>query len=292
MPEEAGVALVGVEHLGLRRAGEAGVDPQRPHATDAEQQLLAQTVLGGAAVQPVGDLDVVVGVALDVGVEHQQRHPPDRGHPDPGEQVGPVGLLDRDGRRAAVGLAQQRDRQLVGVEDRVGLLLPALARERLLEVAVAVEQADADDRHAEVAGGLEVVAGEDAEPAGVLRQHRGDAELGREVGDRPRRLAGSAALVPAVLAEVRRQVGPGGTEALRGSRRRRPARRAARRRPLRGARPGRGRWTPTARGRPRRRRPASRGARTTAGCRRARPGRRARDGRTGRTVNRRMARTG
>ena len=32
-------------------------------------------------------------------------------------------------------------------------------------------------------GRLEVVAGEDAEAAGVLRQHLGDAELRREVGD-------------------------------------------------------------------------------------------------------------
>ncbi len=35
-----------------------------------------------------------------------------------------------------------------------------------------VEQADADDRHAQVAGGLEVVAGQDAEAAGVLGQRR------------------------------------------------------------------------------------------------------------------------
>ena len=56
----------------------------------------------------------------------------------------------------------------------------------LAEVAVAVEQADRDDRHAEVGGRLQVVAGEHAEAAGVLRQRVADAELGRQVGDRPR----------------------------------------------------------------------------------------------------------
>ncbi len=66
------------------------------------------------------------------------------------------------------------------------LELPAVAGERLAEVARAIEQSDADDRDAEVAGRLQVIAGEDAEPAGVLRQHLGDAELGREVGDRVR----------------------------------------------------------------------------------------------------------
>jgi hypothetical protein len=43
---------------------------------------------------------------------------------------------------------------------------------------VLVEKADPDDRDAQVAGGLEVITGEDAETAGVLREHGGDAVLG------------------------------------------------------------------------------------------------------------------
>ncbi len=97
----------------------------------------------------------------------------------------------------AVRLAQQRDRAAVGIGDGVALLLPAVAGQRLLEVARAVEQADGDDRHAEVAGGLQVVAGEDAEAAGVLRQRGGDAVLGREVGDARGRV-GAERLEPAV----------------------------------------------------------------------------------------------
>ena len=121
-----------------------------------------------------------------VGVEQQQRHAADLGLPDVGVQLAAAGQPERDDARGAVRLAQQRQRQAVGVEDRVGLLLPAVAVQALLEVAGLVEQADADDRHAEVGGGLEVVAGEDAQAAGVLRQHLGDAELGAEVGDRRR----------------------------------------------------------------------------------------------------------
>jgi hypothetical protein len=52
------VALVGVEHL--RMDAER---PQRPHAADAEDDLLAQPVLGVAAVEPVGDGDGVGGIA-------------------------------------------------------------------------------------------------------------------------------------------------------------------------------------------------------------------------------------
>ena len=212
--EEAGVALVGVEHLGGRVAGDAGVHAEGADAADAEQHLLAEAVLLLAAVQAVGDLAVLVGVALDVGVQEQQRHAADAGDPDAGEQVGAAGHLDRDGGAGAVVLAQEGQRQLVGVEDRVGLLLPALTRERLLEVARLVEQAHADQRDAEVRGGLEVVTGEDAEAAGVLREHRGDAELRREVADRAGRVVAGLALVPAVGGEVGVEVGLGGAQPL------------------------------------------------------------------------------
>ena len=58
------------------------------------------------------------------------------------------------------------------------LLLPAVAGQGLAEVAVPVQQPHADEGYAEVAGRLEVVAGQDAEAAGVLGQGGGDAELG------------------------------------------------------------------------------------------------------------------
>ena len=51
------------------------------------------------------------------------------------------------------------------------------------EVAAAVEQPDADERHAELGRRLQVVAGKDAEPAAVDRQRLLDPELHREVGD-------------------------------------------------------------------------------------------------------------
>ena len=180
-----------------------------------------QPVLGAAAVQPVGDV-----------AQRPRRSPRRRSRAAaaaPGRPARPRSARPAAGRRAgrsticarrAVVLAQQRERQAVGVEDRVGLLLPALARQRLPEVAVPVEQADADDRHAEVAGRLEVVAGQDAEAAGVLRQHRGDAELrARSRRSRRRRRPAPSALVPAVAGQV----------LARG--RRGPAR-AARRKPL------------------------------------------------------------
>ncbi len=211
--EEAGVALVGVVDLGVRCPRQTGVDAQGAHPADAEQHLLLQPVLPAATVEPVGDHPRGVVVGLHVGVQQQQRHPADLRLPDVRRQGAPAGQADLDHGRHAVRLAQQRDRQLVRVEHRVGLLLPALAGERLLEVPVLVEQADPDDRHREVAGRLQVVAGQDAQAAGVLRQHCGDPELRGEVGDAARD-GPLQALVPAGLGQVGLEVGSGGAHAL------------------------------------------------------------------------------
>ena len=200
------MALVGVVDVGRRGAGEARPEAQRAHAAHAEEHLLLQPQLAATAVEALGDAAAGVVVAVDVGVQEQQRHAADLGAPDLGLELTAAGEVDGDDGCRAVLLAQERQREPVGVEDGVVLLLPAVAVEALAEVAGLVEQADADDRHADVGGRLEVVAGEDAEPAGVLRQRGRDAELGAEVGDGRRDaalgLVAAPLLVPAVLAEV------------------------------------------------------------------------------------------
>ena len=125
-------------------------------------------------------------VAGNVRVEQEQGHAANLGLPDVGVQGAAGGERDLDDAGLAALFAKERQRETVGVEDRVALVLPALTGERLGEVAGLVEQADAHDRDAEVRSGLEVVAGEDAEATGVLRQDSGDAELWAEVGDRLR----------------------------------------------------------------------------------------------------------
>ena len=99
-PEEAGVALVGVEDLGHVGPGDPRVRAQRADAADAEQQLLEQAVLGRAAVQPVGDVAERDRVVLDVGVEQQQRHPSDLRHPDARRELAVGGQRQADHGRA------------------------------------------------------------------------------------------------------------------------------------------------------------------------------------------------
>src|SRR3712207_7040707 len=69
--EEAGVTLVGVEHLRVGVAGERAVGADRPDPADAEEHLLAEPVLGVPAVETVGDVAQRAAVLLDeIGRAH------------------------------------------------------------------------------------------------------------------------------------------------------------------------------------------------------------------------------
>ncbi len=175
--DEGGVPLVDVPD----RRGPAEL-LEGAQAADAEHDLLLEPHLEAAAVEARGDLAVGRLVLGQVRVEQEQRHAADLGDAD--EQVhGPPGEVHRDDRRAPVGRLGDRERQLVGLEHRVGLVLHAVVVDDLPEVPLPVEEADARQRHAQVARGLQVVAGEDAEAAGVDRQDLGQPELRREIGD-------------------------------------------------------------------------------------------------------------
>ena len=95
-----------------------------------------------------------------------------------------VGNLHADLERRAVAAARAPHRQLVRVEVGLGVLLVPIGVDLLAEVAAPVEEADADERQRRVRRRLAVVAGQDAEAAGVELHRLVDAELGAEVGDR------------------------------------------------------------------------------------------------------------
>ena len=83
----------------------------------------------------------------------------------------------------AACVTHRRDRQLSRVVVRIERGLAALRIQHLPEVALLVQQPDANHRHAEVAGGLELVAGDVAEPARVDRQRLAEQELHAEIRD-------------------------------------------------------------------------------------------------------------
>ena len=192
--EEPGVALVHVEHL--RVDAEC---PQRPNPADAEDDLLAQPVVRVPGVQAVGDLDPVGRVLGEVGVEQVQRDLADVGPPHPG----PYRVAGEIDRHCEAGVGEP---ERLGVHVDGPLLLPAVGVELLVEVALGVQQANPDERHTEIGRRLEVVTGENAEAARVLRERLGDAELGREVrhrGERAVRASPPNQLGPVIAASSR-----------------------------------------------------------------------------------------
>ena len=71
----------------------------------------------------------------------------------------------------------------MGVNGVVIFRLPVVGVDRLLEITLAVEQADADETETEVAGGFRVITGQNAEAAGGNWQRFVKAELGGKIGD-------------------------------------------------------------------------------------------------------------
>ncbi len=115
---------------------------ERPQAADAEHDLLLEAHLVAPAVEAGGDLAVRRLVLRKVRVEEEEGHAPDLGETD--EQVDrPAREGDRDDRGAPVRRLDDRERQVVGLEDRVGLGLAALSVDDLAEVALPIEEPDA-----------------------------------------------------------------------------------------------------------------------------------------------------
>ena len=176
--DEAGVPFVEVK--------DAGIDAERlerAHAADAEDDLLLDAGLAIAAVEARRQLAIPRRVLLEAGVEQVERDAAEP-HPPHGDQHRAIAERHRGDARLAVGRQRRFDRRVRPVEALVALFLPAFGGDVLMEVALRVHEADADQRHAEVAGLLAVIAGEHAEAAGVNRQRLVQRELGREVGDR------------------------------------------------------------------------------------------------------------
>ena len=193
-PREGAMPLVQVEHRGRDPQGVQDAD-----AADAQEQFLADPDARVAAVEPRRQRAVARGVLRHVGIQQQQGRPPHLDPPDPRPEHAQV-RVDRHHQRLAVRPEHLLDRQQVGVGVEVVFLLPAVGVERLAEVALVVEQADADQGDAQVAGALQVVAGQDPEAPRVDRQALVQPELGREVRDRPRPEARGVDGAPGVVA--------------------------------------------------------------------------------------------
>ena len=133
-----------------------------------------------AAVKSGGDGAVIRRVLRDVGVHQIERDPTDLDPPDPAGHFA-ARHRHRHRQRRPVRLVLADERQVVEVVLGIPLLLPAVDVEVLAEVPLAVHETDADERQAKVGRGLQMIAGQEPEAAGIDRHALVDAELGGEV---------------------------------------------------------------------------------------------------------------
>src|SRR6185312_4470305 len=95
-----------------------------------------------------------------------------------------------------VRLPQRRDRQLSRVVVGKYRLLDAVAIDHLAKIALSIEQAHTDDRNAQIAGSLELIARYIAESAGVNGQRFAQHEFHTEVRNGGQRGAWMGVLKP------------------------------------------------------------------------------------------------
>ena len=178
--EQRDVALVHVPDRGAHPQR-----TQRANTPDAQHDFLAKPHLATAHVEDARDGTIGGVVDVQVGVEQQHRDETDLGFPHLRLHY-PTGQVDRhDERPAASGLEGQK-REAVEVVVGIDVLLIAVGIDGLAKIARAVEQGDTDQRHAEIARRLAVVASEHAEASRVDPQRLVNSELHREIRDRPR----------------------------------------------------------------------------------------------------------
>ena len=182
--------LVGVP--GLRLDVECA---QHAHAAHAQHPLLTQSQRGAAGVELGEERAVIRMVLLELGIEEVDRHPTDVEAPGADVHVAPEGRHGGEIRHAS-GPRDRRDGREREVEAFVGILLAPLEVDGLVEVPVAIEDADANQGHAQVRSRLAVVARQHPQAARVDRYGVVHAELGAEVRDRLRAMLGPGGREP------------------------------------------------------------------------------------------------
>src|SRR5208337_3572614 len=94
-----------------------------------------------------------------------------------------AGKLQLEADELSLAITHGHDRQFVGRIVGIKRSLNSIGIDRLAEIALLIEQPDADNRNAQIAAGLELVAGHVTKAARVDWQRLAQAELHAEIGD-------------------------------------------------------------------------------------------------------------
>ena len=175
---ECAVAFIEVE--------DAGINAQRFQSAQsayAEQQLLADSNAKVPTVQAGGKLAIFRSIALDIGVEQQQIATADFNAPHLSLDAA-AASFNLDHHRTAIFADRDLHRQLVDIGLEIFLALPSVEIEALAEVALAIKQADTDQRNVEIGGAFDVISSQHPEAAGIDGQGFMQAEFSGKIGDR------------------------------------------------------------------------------------------------------------
>src|SRR5690606_7817518 len=174
--EESHVPLVEVP-----RAWPHAEHAQELEPPDSRDHLLLDAILARAPVEPMRQPTIAGGVLRDVGIEEEDGDSPRKNAPD-AKRHGAPGELDLDAERlSALGMAHLFDRELPVVDGRIDDALVSRSVDLLAKVALPIEEADRDERHAEIARALDVISREKAESARVDRKRLVKPIFHREV---------------------------------------------------------------------------------------------------------------
>ena len=169
---------------------------EQPPAADPEHHFLFQAQFRSTAIQFVGDAAMHGKIGRVVRVEKVEREPANLNLPG-AKPDGVTGQHDLQPQALAIRKAHRGDGQLSGIVIRIKCLLRSISVDHLAEIAMLVEQADGDDRHAEIAGGFELIAGHIAQAARIDREGFAQHEFHAEIGDAGERDLGVLLLKPA-----------------------------------------------------------------------------------------------
>src|SRR5438874_11583150 len=151
------------------------------HPAYAEHDLLTPAHLKYAAVKLGGNQSVLGAVFRNIGVEQVDVYTADAQFPNPCKNI-PVQNGNRD-KKFCFAAADFSDRQVIKILIEINRLLNAVLVDLLPEIAVSVKQTDRDEFQIKITGRFAMVAGENAQPAGVIRDRFVKTEFGRKIGN-------------------------------------------------------------------------------------------------------------
>src|ERR1044072_236815 len=129
-----------------------------------------------------GDPTVSFIVRRNVRVEQVERHAANVGPPNLRANRALADHNLNQQRRTVFGVTLMQ-RQLRRISFTVQLLLPTDPAESLAKVAIVIEQANRDERQPQVTGGLQMIAGQHTQTAGVKRQRVVHSKLRAKISD-------------------------------------------------------------------------------------------------------------